>query len=163
MTMELDELLHELNDQRKTFRVTVRGLTAAEAAKRTTASELTLGGLLKHLTRCERGWTHILTEQPLPPPGMLDFDQYTWTGGDFDALLASYDEAVRATDEAVRTASLDHPVPLPSAPWDPDPRPMSIRRIVLHLIRETAQHAGHADILRESLDGQSTTAFLYED
>ncbi|ANZ42319.1 hypothetical protein BBK82_46795 [Lentzea guizhouensis] len=162
MTMELDELLYELNDQRKTFRVTMRGLTAAEAVKRTTASELTLGGLLKHLTSCERGWTHILTEQPLPPPGMLDFDQYTWPGGDFDELLASYDEAVRATDEAVRTASLDHLVPLPSAPWDPDPRPMSIRRIVLHLIRETAQHAGHADIIRESLDGQSTTASLYE-
>ncbi len=162
MTMELDELLHELNDQRRTFRVTMRGLTAAEAVKRTTVSELTLGGLLKHLTWCERGWTHIMTEQPLPPPGMLDFEQYTWTGGDFEELLASYDEAVRATDEAVRTASLDHLVPLPSAPWDPDPQPMSIRRIVLHLIRETAQHAGHADILREMLDGQSTTASLYE-
>ncbi|MET9225321.1 DinB family protein [Lentzea sp. NPDC003310] len=162
MTMELTDLLHELNDQRRTFRVTVRGLTPADAVKRTTVSTLTLGGLLKHLTWCERGWTHILTEQPLPPPGMLDFDQYTWTGGDFGELLASYDEAVRRTDEALRTASLDKLVPLPSAPWDPDPQPMSIRRIVLHLIRETAQHAGHADIIRESLDGQSTTAHLYE-
>ncbi|SFQ98706.1 Protein of unknown function [Lentzea waywayandensis] len=162
MTMELNDLLHELNDQRRTFRVTVRGLTAAEAVKRTTVSELTLGGLLKHLTWCERGWTHILTEQPGTPPGMLDWGQYTWTGDDLDALLESYDEAVRATDEAVRAASLDKLVPLPSAPWDQNPRPMSIRRIVLHLIRETAQHAGHADIIRETLDGQSTTAFLYE-
>ncbi|WP_330277581.1 DinB family protein [Lentzea sp. NBC_00516] len=162
MTMELNDLLHELNDQRRTFRVTVRGLTAEEAVKRTTVSELTLGGLLKHLTLCERSWTHILTEQPGTPPGMLDWDQYTWTGDDFDALLKSYDEAVRTTDEAVRTASLDKLVPLPSAPWDQNPQPMSIRRIVLHLIRETAQHAGHADIIRETLDGQSTTAFLYE-
>ncbi|GLY54112.1 DinB family protein [Lentzea sp. NBRC 102530] len=162
MTMELTDLLHELNDQRSTFRVTMNGLSEADAKKRTTVSELTLGGLLKHLTRCERGWTHILTEQPLPPPGMLDFDQYTWTGTDFGELLTSYDEAVRATDEALRTASLDKLVPLPSAPWDTDPQPMSIRRIALHLIRETAQHAGHADIIREMLDGQSTTAFLYE-
>ncbi|SEQ76192.1 Protein of unknown function [Lentzea xinjiangensis] len=162
MTMELDELLHELNDQRRTFRVTVRGLTAADAVKRTTVSELTLGGLLKHLTRCERTWTHVLTERPLPPPGMLDHDQYTWSGHDFEALLASYDEAVRATDEAVRTASLDKLVALPPAPWDPHPEPLSVRRIVLHLIRETAQHAGHADIIREALDGQSSTAALYE-
>jgi len=162
MTMELNDLLHELNDQRRTFRITMRGLTTADAKKRSTVSELTLGGLLKHLTWCERGWTHILTEQPLPPPGMLDGGQYTWTGDDFEELLASYDEAVRATDEAVRTASLDKLVPLPVAPWDPNPEPMSIRRIVLHVIRETAQHAGHADIIRETLDGQSTTASLYE-
>ena len=162
MTMELNDLLHELNDQRRTFRITMRGLTAADAVKRATASELTLGGLLKHLIRCERSWTHILTEQPLPPPGMLDSDQYTWTGTDFEGLLASYDEAVRATDEAVRAASLDKLVPLPSAPWDTDPQPMSIRMVVLHLIRETAQHAGHADIIRETLDGQSTTASLRE-
>ncbi|WVH84124.1 DUF664 domain-containing protein [Lentzea sp. DG1S-22] len=93
---------------------------------------------------------------------MLDSDQYTWTGTDFEGLLASYDEAVRATDEAVRAASLDKLVPLPSAPWDTDPQPMSIRMVVLHLIRETAQHAGHADIIRETLDGQSTTASLRE-
>ena len=161
MTMELNDLLHELNDQRRTFRITMRGLSEADAKKRTTVSELTLGGLLKHLTWCERGWTHILTEQP-PPPGMLDGSQYTWTGTDFEELLAQYDEAVRATDEALRTASLDKLVPLPEAPWDPNPQPMSIRRIVLHLIRETAQHAGHADIIRETLDGQSTTASLYE-
>jgi uncharacterized damage-inducible protein DinB len=162
MTMELNDLLYELNDQRRTFRVTMRGLTAADAVKRTTVSDLTLGGLLKHLTWCERGWTHILTERPGTPEGMLDGHQYVWTGSDFEELLASYDEAVRTTDEAVRTASLDKLVALPSAPWDANPAPMSIRRIVLHLIRETAQHAGHADIIRETLDGQSTTASLYE-
>lgn len=162
MTMEIDDLLHELNDQRRTFRITLRGLTAADAVKRTTVSDLTLGGLLKHLTWCERGWTHILTEQPGTPDGMLDGSQYDWPGGDFEQLLANYDEAVRATDEAVRTASLDKLVALPPAPWDPDPEPMSIRRIVLHVIRETAQHAGHADIIRETLDGQSTTAHLFD-
>ncbi|SDG08599.1 Protein of unknown function [Lentzea fradiae] len=162
MTMEIDDLLRELNDQRRTFRVTMRGLTSADAVKRTTVSDLTLGGLLKHLTWCERGWTHVLTEQPGTPDGMLDVSQYVWPGGDFEQLLASYDEAVRATDEAVRTASLDKLVAMPSAPWDPDPEPMSVRRIVLHVLRETAQHAGHADIIRETLDGQSTTAHLYE-
>ena len=59
--MEHDDLLYMLNDQRRTFRITLRGLTAADAVKRSTVSELTLGGLLKHLTQGERAYTHILT------------------------------------------------------------------------------------------------------
>jgi uncharacterized damage-inducible protein DinB len=160
--MERDDLLHMLNDQRRTFRITMRGLTAADAVKRSTVSELTLGGLLKHLTSAERGYTHILTEQPGMPAGMLDMGQYVWEGGSFEDLLSSYDEAARTTDEAVRAASLDKMVEMPSAPWDPNPEPWSVRRIVLHLLRETAQHAGHADIIRESLDGASTTDQLYD-
>jgi hypothetical protein len=54
---------------------------------------------------------------------------------------------------------LDVSVPLPRTPWSPhDPGHWSVRRILLHLIRETAQHAGHADIIREALDGANTTA-----
>jgi uncharacterized damage-inducible protein DinB len=155
--MEHDDLLDMLNDQRRTFRITLRGLTAADAVRRSTISELTLGGLLKHLVQGERAYTHILTEQPGVPDGMLDMGQYTWEGGSFEDLLSSYDDAARTTDEAVRAASLDKLVQMPSAPWDPDPEPWSVRRIVLHLLRETAQHAGHADIIRESLDGASTT------
>ena len=105
--MELDDLLYMLNDQRRTFRVTMRGLTAADAVKRSTVSELTLGGLLKHLTWCERGYTHILTGRPGMPDGMLDTGQYVWEGGSFEELLSSYDEATRATDVAVRAASFD--------------------------------------------------------
>ena len=159
--MEHEDLLYMLNDQRRTFRITMRGLTAADAVKRSTVSELTLGGLLKHLTWCERGYTHILTGQPGMPEGMLDTGQYVWEGGSFEELLSAYDEATRATDVAVRAASLDDLIQLPSAPWDPNPEPWSVRRIVLHVLRETAQHAGHADIIRESLDGASTTAQLY--
>lgn len=161
MTTEHDELLHMLDDQRRVFRIAMQGLSEADAGKRTTVSELTLGGLLKHLTWCERGYTHILTGQPGMPEGMLDTGQYTWEGGPFEELLSSYTEAARATDEAVRAASLDEMIPMPPAPWEPDPQPWSVRRIVLHVLRETAQHSGHADIIREALDGASTTAQLY--
>jgi uncharacterized damage-inducible protein DinB len=159
--VERDELLHMLDDQRRVFRIAVRGLSEADARKRTTVSELTLGGLLKHLTWCELAYTHILSGRPGVPDGMLDTGQYTWEGGSFEDLLASYAEAARATDEAVRAASLDEMIPMPPAPWDPDPAPWSVRRIVLHVLRETAQHSGHADIIREALDGASTTAQLY--
>src|SRR5688572_9551739 len=106
MTKEHDELLHMLDDQRRVFRIAMRDLSEADARKRTTVSELTLGGLLKHLTWCERAYTHILTEQPGTPEGMLDTGQYTWEGGSFEELLSSYVDAARATDEAVRATDL---------------------------------------------------------
>lgn len=163
MTSEHDELLHMLNEQRRMVRITMRGLSAADAVKRTTVSELTLGGVLKHLTWCERGYTHLLTEQPGTPDGMLDTGQYTWEGGSFEELLAAYAEAGRATDEAVRAADLDKLVLMPPAPWDPEPEPWPARRIVLRIFQETAHHSGHADIIREALDGASTTAQLFSD
>ncbi|PWK85148.1 uncharacterized protein DUF664 [Lentzea atacamensis] len=163
MTSEHDELLHMLNEQRRMLRITMRGLTAADAVKRTTVSELTLGGVLKHLTRGELGYTHILTEQPGMPDGMLDTGQYVWDGDSFEELLAAYAEAGRATDAAVRAADLDKLVPMPPAPWDPNPEPWTIRRIVLRVFQETAHHSGHADIIREALDGASTTAQLFSD
>nr|WP_249926140.1 DUF664 domain-containing protein [Streptomyces aureocirculatus] len=56
---------------------------------------------------------------------------------------------------------LDRVVPLPEAPWEPGVVPRwPVRRIVLRLLRETAQHAGHADIVREAIDGANTTAQL---
>jgi uncharacterized damage-inducible protein DinB len=161
MTTEHDELLSMLDDQRRVLRITMRDLSEADARRRTTVSELTLGGVLKHLVQCERAFTHILTERPGTPEGMLDTAQYVWEGGSFEALLASHVEAARLTNEAVRASDLDKPLSMPSAPWDPNPEPWPVRRVVLHVLRETAHHCGHADIIREALDGASTTAQLY--
>ncbi|MFD5230030.1 DUF664 domain-containing protein [Streptomyces qaidamensis] len=68
------------------------------------------------------------------------------------ALLERYARAAHATEEAVAAlADLDVSVPLPKTPWSPpEPQYWSARRILLHLIKETAQHAGHADIIRPS-------------
>ena len=74
-----------------------------------------------------------------------------------DGLLAGYDEVARRTDEVVRTLpDLDVSHPLPEAPWFPPGARRSARRAFLHIVAETAQHAGHADVLREALDGQKT-------
>ncbi|MFC8954736.1 DUF664 domain-containing protein [Streptomyces sp. NPDC057101] len=80
-------------------------------------------------------------------------------GGTLAGLLEQYAVAARTTAQAVSDLrDLDRSVPLPSTPWSPpETVHWSARRILLHLIRETAQHAGHADIIRESLDGASTT------
>ncbi|MEU3688130.1 DinB family protein [Streptomyces narbonensis] len=159
---ERGELLNALAEQRELLLITVRGIDDAQAMQRTTVSELTLGGILKHLTRAEQVWTQIIAKGDGElPEGMLDMEQYRMVAGEtLDGLLEQYASAVRMTEKAlVDLPDLDRSVPLPRTPWSPPETVYwSVRRILLHLIRETAQHAGHADIIRETLDGASTTA-----
>lgn len=69
--------------------------------------------------------------------------------------LAAYEETARKTEEIVAGLDLDSAHPLPEAPWFAK-ESWTARRVLLHLIAETSQHAGHADIIRETLDGQKT-------
>lgn len=57
---------------------------------------------------------------------------------------------------------LDDPIPQPTAPWAPERVVWSARRVLLHVLREVAHHCGHADIVREALDGQTTMGALTE-
>ncbi|MET9323571.1 DinB family protein [Streptomyces sp. NPDC003038] len=159
---ERGELLQALAEQRELLLITVRGITDAQAAQRTTASELTLGGIVKHISRGEQVWTQIMAKGDGElPDGMLDMEQYRMADDEtLTGLLEQYAAAAQTTDEAVAALpDLDRSVPLPKTPWSPPETVYwSARRILLHLIRETAQHAGHADIIRETLDGASTTA-----
>ncbi|MBQ1120613.1 DinB family protein [Streptomyces smyrnaeus] len=159
---ERGELLHALAEQRALLLITARDITDAQAAKRTTVSGLTLGGIVKHLARGEQVWTQIMVKGDGElPEGMLDLEQYRMAEGESLAgLLERYTAAAHRTEEAVAALpDLDWSVPLPKTPWSPpETVHWSARRILLHLIRETAQHAGHADIIREALDGASTTA-----
>ncbi|MEU3937021.1 DinB family protein [Streptomyces sp. NPDC029044] len=159
---EKTDLLAAFAEQRALLLITLHGVTDEQAARRTTVSELTLGGIVKHLAQGEETWTQIMTKGDGElPDGMLDMGQYRMAGGDtLPALLERYARAAHATEEAVAAlADLDVGVPLPKTPWSPpEPEYWSARRILLHLIKETAQHAGHADIIREALDGANTTA-----
>jgi hypothetical protein len=72
-------------------------------------------------------------------------------------LLAEYDQVAQHTDDLIRSIpDLDASQPLPAAPWFENGASWSARRVLLHVLAETAQHAGHADIIRESLDGAKT-------
>ena len=77
-------------------------------------------------------------------------------GDTLPALLARYDEVAAATDAVVGTSDLDHATPLPEAPWFEPGAVWTLRRTLLHIIAETSQHAGHADIIREAIDGAKT-------
>ncbi|MFD4690757.1 DinB family protein [Streptomyces sp. NPDC058463] len=161
MTPETEGILTALRDARRLLLITVQDITDTQVAERSTVSELTLGGILNHLTQGERVWTHIMTDTSgRTPDGMWDMTQYLAPeGATVDSLRAAYAESARATDEAYAKADPDAEVRLPEAPWEPGVvHHWPVRRILLHLLQETAQHAGHADIIRESLDGASSTA-----
>lgn len=166
-TGERADILEMLAEQREMLLITVRGIDDEQARTRSTASDLTLGGLLKHVAHCERGWIDIIREMD-EDAAVTDMDaqmeQYymredeTMTG-----LLAMYSKVADETAEYVATLDLDRQVPLPTAPWTPEREWFSARKILIHIIRETAHHSGHADIIRESLDGANTTRQRGED
>ena len=77
--------------------------------------------------------------------------------------LAEYDRGAAEFDRVIADAeSLDELIPQPTAPWQPEREWLSIRAMIIHLIRETAHHCGHADIIREALDGQTTMGAISE-
>jgi uncharacterized damage-inducible protein DinB len=157
---ERADLLQSLARTRHFLRHTTRGLTDEQAAQRTTASELCLGGLIKHVTLTERQWMRFIEEGP----SAMAFDEAsagTWMsafqmlpGETLDGLLEAYARVAEQTTELVeKLPDLDASQPLPPAPWFEPGARWSARRVLLHVIAEIAQHAGHADIIRESLDG----------
>jgi uncharacterized damage-inducible protein DinB len=161
LTGERADLLASLAKQRHFLRFTTRELTDEQAARRTTVSALCLGGLIKHVALTERQWVRFILEGP----GAMAFDPATATqtwasmfqmtdGETLAGLLEQYDRVAAETDELVRTLpDLDAVQRLPDAPWFERGASWSARRVLLHIIAETAQHAGHADILREAIDG----------
>lgn len=167
---ERDGLIAYLDQQRDAFASAAFGLTEEQIRLAPTAGSLTMGGLLKHVATCERGWVDRIEAAPHPPATDTRSveERAAAYGSDFlvtdddtlEALLAQIAVVGDRTREVLRAADLDAPVPVPrDAPWFPrDVEAWSVRWVVLHLIEEQARHAGHADIVRESIDG----ATLYE-
>jgi uncharacterized damage-inducible protein DinB len=157
---ERSDLLQTLRAHRAFLRVTVRGLTDDQARQRTTVSELCLGGLVKHVAATEAQWAAFA----LHGADAFAQDEGRWADGfrltadeTLEQVLAEYDRVAARTDAIVAEhPDLDTAHPLPQAPWFPPGASWSVRRVLLHVIAETAQHSGHADVLRESLDGQKT-------
>jgi uncharacterized damage-inducible protein DinB len=160
---ERADFVVSLDRHRYFLRQTARGLTDEQAAARTTVSELCVGGLIKHVAMVERQWAKFIVEGPSAMAFESgDPDAYAKTfrmldGETLAGLLDSYEEVAKVTDELVRTLpDLGAAQPLPQAPWFEPGAYWSARRVLLHIIAETAQHAGHADIIREAIDGAKT-------
>jgi len=167
-TGERADLVSALDKHRHFLRLTVSGLDDEQAARRTTVSELCLGGLIKHVTEVESGWADFILEGPTSLSGGTEgwdrddvatswLQKFQMLPGERLAdLLERYEDVARRTDRIAASVDLDAGHPLPEAPWfEPGVR-WSARRVLLHIIAETAQHAGHADIIREALDGSKS-------
>ncbi|MEU6114116.1 DinB family protein [Streptomyces sp. NPDC047117] len=161
---ERAEWLEALAKQRHFLRFTTRDLTDEQAGLRTTASALCLGGLIKHVTEVERGWADFILKGPSAMPDFTAMTEADWArreegfrllpGETLAGVLADYAEVARRTDDLVVTLpDLGVAWPLPKAPWFEPSARWSARRVLMHIIAETAQHAGHADIIRETMDG----------
>ena len=148
-----------LDYQRETILSTTDGLTKAQLARRLPPSELSLAGLLYHLSLVEEDWLEVRFAG-LPdrdPWGRVDWSAdpdwefRTATDVEPEELQSRYREACERSRHVVsEAAGLDQL----SVKALRDGRRFSLRWVLLHLIEETARHAGHADLLRESIDGK---------
>jgi len=152
---ERDGLLTFLAQQRRVLKHAAHGLTPEQLRATPSASALSVGGLLKHVPHVERGWTDLLAKKPRTTNAEEYGAEFRLTPDDtLESLLAGYDEVATYTEEVVAgIADLGEAVPVPDEPWFAgEVTHWSVRWVLLHVIEETARHAGHADIVRESID-----------
>lgn len=179
---ERADLLAQLATTRATLINTVRGLSDEQVAENPTVSALCLGGLIKHVTAVEEGWLRFAVDGPSAmsfalPEGVTWDEIVAGTAREFPqwaidhqnnfrmlpgettaGIIARYEEVAARSEKIIASVpDLSATHPLPEAPWNEPGGVYSVRRVLMHVIAETAQHAGHADILRETLDGRKAT------
>ena len=159
---EAEHLVGALERLRATFRWKVDGLDVAGLNTRVGASSLTLGGLLKHLAAVEDYmFTTKLTGEPMGEP----WDATGWDGSDDwdftsaaddtpDQLYSLWDGAVERSRARLREAMASGGLDREVYTSGPDGRHASLRRLLCDLIEEYGRHTGHADLLREAVDGR---------
>jgi uncharacterized damage-inducible protein DinB len=138
-----------LDRYRETMIWKLKGLSKEQASYRLVPSDTTLLGVVKHLAYVERGWFHDFKGDPISFPwkeGEPEADFVIEPQDTVESITALYEGEIARSREIVEQSSLDD---LSKATNEP----VSLRWVMIHMIEETARHAGHADILRELTDG----------
>ncbi len=162
---EVATLLGFLDYQRATLEWKCRGLSDEQLRVARPPSPMTLGGLLKHLACVEDSWfTEVVAgELAVEPWASADFEadpEWNWRSAASDSgeeLRALWSEAVNRSRAVVRAqlaGGEQEALSETHADWQL-PHPVSLRWVLVHLIEEYARHNGHADLIRESIDGQT--------
>lgn len=156
--------------QQYAFHAIAFGLTDEQARSAPSVSALSIGGLIKHVTNCQRGWMERvaaapeLTEsdkRPMEAQAADYQDEFVMREDETLAgILAEFDQQNAETIRLIETTDLGAAVPIPQhVPWFPkEVSAWSVRWVIFHMIEELARHAGQGDIIRETIDG----ATLYE-
>ena len=160
---EAEQLIGSLERLRATFRWKSDDLDSTALRARVGASSLSLAGLLKHLAACEDyAFTHKLRGEPIGAPwdatgwdGSNDWEFESAAGDSPDDLYDLYDGAVERSRSRLRaaldTGGLDQSIHASM----PDGRHANLRRLLCDLLEEYGRHTGHADLLREAVDGRT--------
>lgn len=168
---EIDVIADYLDDNLTALRHAAYGLTDTQARSTPCASSLSIGGLLKHAI-----WVmdqlSVRRSNPTGERSVLDlqrhsgefFGSFALTDDEpFDDMVATFDHARAHFIAAVRASDPSGDVMAPPEPWEGrlEPTPTVERFHLMHLIEEFARHAGHADIIREQLDGATAMALKF--
>ncbi|HZQ31111.1 MAG TPA: DinB family protein [Mycobacterium sp.] len=169
---ERDGLREFIAFNQRAFTAVSYGLTDEQARSTPTVSALSIGGLIKHVTAMQHTWMQRVAAAPDFPPAdprpvqeqMADFADQFVMGDDetLDGLLKALEAQNADTLRILAEADLDAAVPVPHhVPWFPqDVDHWSVRWVALHIIEELTRHAGHADIIRETIDGATMYALM---
>ncbi|WP_224386583.1 DinB family protein [Pseudonocardia sp. ICBG1293] len=165
---ETTGLLHYVDQQLEALRSALYGLTEEQARATPCRSALSVGGLVKHAAYCMRGavlrLTTEVTTQPLDAAAVAGFTG-SFAIGDDETVAGTLAEFDRARAELLAVVARTDPgaeSTAPPAPWHGihDARPIHTRFYLVHLVEEFARHAGHADIIREQIDGVAVPALV---
>ena len=161
---ERDTLIAFLRQQRYVLKLAAYGLTGEQAQAAPSASALSVGGVIKHVALTEQHWMRrIVQAEQYGNPEDEYANGFRLVGDEtIESVLAFYDDVAAATEAYIAERDLDELVAIPKGvPWFPqDDDYWSLRWVLVHIIEETARHAGHADIVRESIDGANAFALL---
>ena len=157
-TSERDSLGQYLDYQRETILLKTEGLTKEQLAQRIPTSDLTLAGILYHLALVEEDWFEVDFLGHPPREEWRDIDWDADPNYEFRIALDKEPDWLRrryqdACERARRVAAGADSLDAVSVSTRINGRPFTLRWLLLHLIEETARHAGHADLLREAIDG----------
>jgi len=162
-TDEREALLGFLDRQREGLRNAAYGLTEEQGRGAPCASALSVAGLIKHIAAAERNWAGLIRQEHRGGDVAAHLASFQPGETPLAELFAEYERAAKETDETILAAeSLNELVPVPQdVPWFPkDIEAWTVRWVLVHLIEETARHAGHADIVRETVDGATALELL---
>jgi hypothetical protein len=153
---ERTTLLEFLDWYRLTIEVKCDGMNEEQARRTVAPSDMSLLGLVRHLTEVERNWFRAKMAGE-DAPYWFDYgtdDDADWHPGDDETLASALDryraECARSREITAGIASLDTRSKVDVRPYG---EPVSVRWVLVHMIEETARHAGHADLIRQSIDG----------
>lgn len=158
-TGETDNLVQYLRNYRKTFEMKCDGLDAEQLARRSVPpSTLSLLGLVRHLARVEHSWFYRVLQEHAAESKLFDEPDSDWAfdGAVADPAVVGAAWAAWRTQVAAADAWLDTvgDADMPRE-FDVDGQPVPLRGILAHLVEEYARHCGHADLLRERIDGRT--------